>query len=73
MPTTVLLCRRLSPLAVIFTFLVAACSDSVAPPKAATIEAYSPGDEEAFAGAYVPFDPQVLVRDENGAPVAGLR
>ena len=72
MPTTVLLCRRLSPLAVIFTFLVGACSDSIAPPKAATIEASSPVDEEAFAGAYVPFEPQVLVRDENGAPVAGV-
>jgi hypothetical protein len=72
MHTTSSLRRRLSQLAVILPFLMAACSDSVAPPKPATIEANSAVDEEAFAGASVAVDPEVLVRDENGAPIAGV-
>ena len=73
MHTTVLLRRRLSQSAVILPFLIAACSDSIAPPKAATIEASSSLDEAAFAGLYVATNPEVLVRDENGSPMAGVR
>ena len=73
MHTTVLLCRRLSPLAVIVPFLMAACSDSIAPPKAATIEANTAINDEAFAGGYLAVDPEVLVRDQNGAPVGGVK
>ena len=58
--------------AVIFPFLIAACSDTVGPPKAATIEASSVVDELAFPGAPVRVNPEVLVRDENRTPIAGV-
>jgi hypothetical protein len=62
----------LSVPAVIFSLLIAACSDTVAPPEAATIEASSAVGELAFLGVPVAVNPEVLVRDENRLPVAGV-
>ena len=74
MPSTSIARRRVFQLTVILPFLVAACdSDSIAPPKAATIEANSPVDQEAFARVPVAVNPEVLVRDENGTPIAGVK
>ena len=64
--------RNFFQLAVIFTFLAAACRDSTAPPTAATIEARSGLVGVAFPGAPVAADPEVLVRDQNGEPIAGV-
>ena len=50
----------------------AACSDSIAPPKAATIEANSAVGEFAFLGVPVAVNPEVLVLDENRSPLAGV-
>ncbi len=72
MRTTFLSRRRLLQLAVIVPFFVAACNDSVAPPKPATIEVKSAVDTEVFLGASLSSYPVVLVRDQNGAPIAGV-
>jgi len=49
-----------------------ACSDSIAPPSAKTIELNSIANQRAFAGLAVDRDPEVLVRDANGSPIAGV-
>lgn len=47
------------------------CSDSTAPPTAASLHAASPVAQEAPAGAAVAQPPSVLVRDQNGSPLPG--
>jgi hypothetical protein len=67
--------RTISALALTVALVALACSDSVAPPKAATIEANSMVDQGAFAGfpgAFAGEDPEVLVRDAGGNPLAGI-
>lgn len=66
--------KRIFPVTVIvIATMMIACSDSVvAPPKATTIEVYSFSDQQAFAGMATPADPEILVRDEAGSPIAGI-
>src|SRR5260221_9055215 len=51
---------------------VAACTETTALPKAATIEVNSVADQKGFTGAFVSENPEVLVRDADGQPVAGV-
>ena len=62
--------RNLSVLAILVASVTTACRDSVAPPKAATIEVNSGADQQGFTGEFVTENPEVLVRDGNGQPVA---
>ncbi|MFN2603340.1 MAG: Ig-like domain-containing protein [Gemmatimonadaceae bacterium] len=64
--------RKLSILAVIVASLTIACSDSVAPPSAATIVINSVADQEGFAGEFVFENPEILVLDASGQPVQGV-
>jgi hypothetical protein len=67
--------RRISALGIMVASATFACSDSVAPPKAASIEANSRVDQGAYAGfpgAFAGEDPEVLVRDANGNPIPGI-
>jgi hypothetical protein len=50
----------------------AACTETTALPKAATIEINSVADQPGFTGAFVAENPEVLVRDAGGQPVAGV-
>lgn len=49
-----------------------ACSDSVAPPRAASITINSVADQEGFVGDFAPENPEILVLDSNGQPLAGV-
>jgi len=53
-------------------FGVSACSETTALPKPATIELNSVADQAGFTGAFVPENPEVLVRDADGQPLAGI-
>jgi hypothetical protein len=67
--------RNVAVLTIMMASVTIACSDSIAPPKAASLEANSEVDQQAFAGfpgAFAGEDPEVLVRDDNGRPVAGI-
>lgn len=64
---------RLVSIPAIVAAMTLACSDSVAPVKAATIDVSSIADQKAFAGTTVDSDPEVLVRDGSSSPLAGIR
>jgi len=64
--------RNVSVLAVIVASLTIACSDSVAPPRAATIVINSVADQRGFAGDFAPENPEILVLDATGQPVQGV-
>lgn len=67
--------RSISGLALMLALETMGCTDSVSPPKAASIEANSKVDQEAFAGfdgAFAGEDPEVLVRDGSGSPIGGI-
>jgi hypothetical protein len=64
--------RKLSAFAIIVASLTIACSDSVASPRAATLVANSVADQKGFAGEFVSENPEVLVLDTNGQPLAGV-
>jgi hypothetical protein len=49
-----------------------ACTETTALPKAATIDVNSVADQTGFLGAFVAENPEVLVRDAGGQPVAGV-
>ena len=65
--------RSISAMALIVALETLGCSDSVAPPKAATIEVNSFANLVAFAGSSVGDNPEVLVRDGNGQPISGIQ
>src|SRR5258708_30972709 len=48
-----------------------ACTETTALPKAATIVVNSVADQQGFAGDFAPENPEVLVLDANGQPIAG--
>lgn len=52
--------------------MVLACNDSVAPPRAATITINSVADQDGFVGDFAPENPEILVLDSNGQPLAGV-
>lgn len=52
--------------------LAAACSDSTEPPRPESLQAASPTNQQAPAGATVPEPPAVIVRDQNGSPMPGV-
>lgn len=64
--------RKLSVLAIMAASVAIACSDSVAPPKASTIEINSASDQQGFAGDFAAENPEVLALDANGQPVQGV-
>lgn len=67
--------RTISALALTVAFVACGHSDSVSPPKAASIEANSmvdQGNYAGFPGGFAGQDPEVLVRDANGSTVAGV-
>lgn len=67
--------RNVSVLAIMIASVAIACSDSIAPPKAMSVEANSMVDQETFPGfpgAFAGIDPEVLVRDESGKPLPGI-
>jgi hypothetical protein len=67
--------RNVAVLAIMVASVAIACSESFAPPKPASIEANSMVDQESFAGfpgAFAGDDPEVLVRDAHGIPLAGI-
>jgi hypothetical protein len=64
--------RDVSVLAVMLASMTIGCSDSVAPPKASTIEVNSVTDQQGFTGDFVSENPEVLVRDANGQPLPGV-
>jgi hypothetical protein len=50
----------------------AACTETTALPKPATIEVNSVADQSGFLGSLVAENPEVLLRDANGEPLAGV-
>jgi len=64
--------RKMAALASMVALATSACSDSVAPPKASTIEVNSVVDQQGFTGTFASENPEVLVRDGNGQPIQGV-
>lgn len=63
---------QMSASAFVLLFGGVACTETTALPKAATIEVNSVADQTGFTGAFVAENPEILVRDAGGQPVAGV-